>query len=288
MLRRGERLPRRNADEIEGMRAAGRLAAQTLEYLSPFMLPGISTQEIDKLCFEFVVDHGAYPSPLNYPGPPLDLSKPLRFVDGGFPGSVCTSRNDVVCHGIPNERERLLPTDIINVDVTVTLDGWFGDTSKTFIMPEVGDEVRNLVKHTQECLYLGIRAVSDASTYRRLNHIGNAIHDHADRFGYGVVRNFVGHGIGNVFHCEPNVVHYRSSSGGPALKPGHCFTIEPMINLGTAQNYMLDDGWTAVTADGQPSAQFEHTLLITEDGIEVLTARQEEANQPWLNADYGV
>lgn len=286
MLRRGSRMPQRNANEINKMRAAGSLAARTLEYLEPFIKPGVSTLEIDKLCFDFVTSHGAYPSPLNYPGPPLDLSKPIEIAKGCFPGSVCTSRNEVVCHGIPNDREVLLDDDIVNVDVTVTLDGWFGDTSKTFVMPGVSDKVRNLVKHTQECLYLGIRSLTDTSGYRRLNQIGSAIHDHADKHGYGVVRNFVGHGIGDIFHCEPNVVHYRSNNGGPALKPGHCFTIEPMINLGTHKNYMLDDDWTAVTNDGLPSAQFEHTLLITEEGVEVLTARQEEAQMPWITGDF--
>lgn len=286
MLRRGPKMPRRTESEINGMRAAGRLASQTLEYVEPFIKPGVSTQEIDRLCFEYATERGAYPSPLNYPGPQLDLSKPLVLSQGGFPGSVCTSLNEVVCHGIPSEHEILQEADIINVDVTVTLDGWYGDTSKTFIMPGASDEVRDLVKRTQECLYLGIRAVSDPSVYRRLNLIGAAIHDHADRFGYGVVRNFVGHGIGDVFHCEPNVVHYRTTSGGPALKSGHIFTIEPMINLGTHQNHVLDDGWTAVTGDGKPSAQFEHTILVTEDGVEVLTARGEEADLPWLNGEF--
>ncbi|MEE2835517.1 MAG: type I methionyl aminopeptidase [Myxococcota bacterium] len=285
MLRRGHRLPRRSESEIEQLRAAGRLAAQTLEYIEPHVQPGVSTYELDRLCFEYITDHGAYPSPLNYPGPPLDLSKPLRFSKGGFPGSICTSLNEVVCHGIPSRDQVLKEGDIINVDVTVTLDGWFGDTSKTFVMPGASDAVRALVQRTQECLYLGIRAISDPSAYRRLNQIGAAIHDHADRFGYGVVRNFVGHGIGDVFHCEPNVVHYRTASGGPALKPGHVFTIEPMINLGTHHNDMLDDGWTAVTSDGKPSAQFEHTMVVTDQGVEVLTARQEEADLPWLNAE---
>ena len=286
MVVMGPKMPRRDAEGIAKMRKACRLAAQTLEYLEPFIVPGVSTKRIDELCHEYVLDHGAYPSPLNYPGPQLDLSKPLRFSEGGFPASVCTSVNEVVCHGIPSANQILQPSDIINVDVTVTLDGWFGDTSKTFVMPEASDEVRELVKRTQECLYLGIRAVADGSKYRRLNQIGAAIHDHADRFGYGVVRNFVGHGIGDVFHCPPNVVHYRSRNGGPALKSGQMFTIEPMINMGTHDNSLLSDGWTAVTSDGMPSAQFEHSILITEDGVEVMTARSEEADQPWLNGEF--
>ena len=169
MLRRGHRLPRRSESEIEQLRAAGRLAAQTLEYIEPHVQPGVSTYELDRLCFEYITNHGAYPSPLNYPGPPLDLSKPLRFSKGGFPGSICTSLNEVVCHGIPSRDQVLKEGDIINVDVTVTLDGWFGDTSKTFVMPGASDAVRALVQRTQECLYLGIRAISDPSAYRRLN-----------------------------------------------------------------------------------------------------------------------
>ena len=286
MLRRGHRLPRRSQADIEYLRAAGRLASSTLEYIEPFVKPGVSTLELDRLCFDYVTERGAYPSPLNYPAAPLDLSQPLTFSEGGFPASICTSLNEVVCHGIPNDRDVLKEDDIINIDITVTLDGWFGDTSKTFVMPGVSQDVRDLVQHTQECLYLGIRAISDPTNYRRLNQIGAAIHDHADHYGYGVVRNFVGHGIGDVFHCEPNVVHYRSTSGGPALKPGHVFTIEPMINLGTHHDHVLDDGWTAVTSDGKASAQFEHTIVVTEDGVEVLTARQEEANEPWLNGEF--
>ncbi len=259
------------------MRAAGRLAAEVLEFIEPHVQPGISTLELNDMCHDYIVEAGAYPSPLNY---------------NGFPKSICSSRNEVVCHGIPNAEEVLQPTDIINLDITVTLEGWFGDTSKTFIMPEVAPEVVALVEHTQACLYRGIAAIcfeaeelskpAGRRRYRRLNDIGRAIHAEADRHGYGVVRNFVGHGIGDTFHTPPNVIHYRSPQRGPALKSGNTFTIEPMINLGTHRNRTLSDGWTALTEDGLQSAQFEHTILVTEDGVEVLTARGEEAASPWL------
>ncbi|MAO83949.1 MAG: type I methionyl aminopeptidase [Myxococcales bacterium] len=271
------KLPRRNAKDVEKMRAAARLASSVLEFIEPQVQPGISTLALNDLCHEFIVDAGAYPSPLNY---------------NGFPKSICTSRNEVVCHGIPNDREVMLPTDIVNIDITVTLDGWFGDTSKTFVMPEVSPDVVALVERTQACLYRGIAAMcfeaeelakpAGRRRYRRLNDIGRAIHAEADRHGYGVVRNFVGHGIGDAFHTPPNVIHYRSSQRGPALKPGNTFTIEPMINLGTHRNRTLSDGWTALTEDGLPSAQFEHTILVTEDGVEVLTARHEESDSPWM------
>jgi methionyl aminopeptidase len=274
---RGPSIPVRSARDIDKMRVSCRLAASVLEWVEPKVVPGVSTAQIDAWCHAYILEHGAYPSPLNYPGRPIDPHPPYQITDGGFPASVCTSVNDVVCHGIPSADDVLGEGDIVNVDITVTLDGWFGDTSKTFVMPGASPEVEALVAHTQECLYAGIRAVADGSRYRRLNDIGRAIHDIADEHGYGVVREFVGHGIGDIFHHAPNVLHYRTRNAGAALKPGYIFTIEPMINLGTRENHILDDGWTAVTDDGLPSAQFEHTCLVTERGIEVLTLRGEEA-----------
>lgn len=271
------KLHRRSPAETERMRAAGRLAAEVLEFIEPHVQPGVTTLALNDLCHDYIVEAGAYPSPLNY---------------NGFPKSICSSRNEVVCHGIPSADEVLGEADIINLDITVTLDGWFGDTSKTFIMPQADAKVAQLVADTQACLYRGIAAIcydqielakpANRRRYRRLNDIGRAIHAEADRHGYGVVRNFVGHGIGDVFHQAPNVIHYRSHQRGPALKPGNTFTIEPMINLGGHRNQTLADGWTAITEDGLASAQFEHTILVTEEGVEVLTARQEEAESPWL------
>jgi methionyl aminopeptidase len=274
---RGPSIPIRSAKDIEKMRASCRLAASVLEWLEPKVQPGVSTAQIDAWCHAYILDHRAYPSPLNYPGRPIDPHRPYALTQGGFPASVCTSINEVVCHGIPSETDVLAEGDIVNVDITVTLDGWFGDTSKTFVMPGATPEVEALVQRTQECLYAGIRAVADGSRYRRFNDIGRAIQEIADAHGYGVVREFVGHGIGDTFHHAPNVLHYRTRNAGAVLKPGYIFTIEPMINLGTHENSMLDDGWTAVTDDAQPSAQFEHTCLVTAEGIEVLTLRAEEA-----------
>ena len=245
----------KSADDIQMMRAAGRLAAETLRHVGAFVKAGISTEEINTIVHDYIVAHGAYPSPLNY---------------RGFPKSVCTSINDVICHGIPNPDVKLNDGDIINIDVTVTLDGYFGDTSRTFYVGENISEERRLVTETSsESL---ARAMAVCSHGVRVGDIGHAIQSYAEARGCTVVRDFVGHGIGKIFHEEPAITHYGRPGTGVKLVRGMCFTIEPMINGGDWRSKMLKDGWTAVTPDGKPSAQFEHTIALIGDGIEVLTA----------------
>ena len=245
----------KSADDIQMMRAAGRLAAETLRHVGTFVKAGISTEEINTIVHDYIVAHGAYPSPLNY---------------RGFPKSVCTSINDVICHGIPNPDVKLNDGDIINIDVTVTLDGYFGDTSRTFYVGENISEERRLVTETSsESL---ARAMAVCSHGVRVGDIGHAIQSYAEARGCTVVRDFVGHGIGKIFHEEPAITHYGRPGTGVKLVRGMCFTIEPMINGGDWRSKMLKDGWTAVTPDGKPSAQFEHTIALIGDGIEVLTA----------------
>jgi len=238
------------------MRAVCRLAAKTLKLASELARPGVSTDEINELVHAFTIDQGAVPAPLGY---------------HGFPKSVCTSINEVVCHGIPSRKHILQSGDIINIDVTSILDGFHGDTSRTFAVGEVSPEARKLVETTWQCLQRGIGAVHPGA---RVRDIGGAIQDYAEPLGYGVVRDYVGHGIGRGFHEPPQIPHYRAAGANPRLRPGMTFTIEPMINLGTHET-ILDpsDGWTVRTADGRLSAQFEHTILVTEDGEghEVLT-----------------
>ncbi|MGB8842691.1 MAG: type I methionyl aminopeptidase [Aliidongia sp.] len=235
------------------MRRAGRLAAEVLDFITPTVKPGVTTQELDRLCHGFILDHGAIPAPLNY---------------RGFPKSICTSINHVVCHGIPGDR-KLIEGDIINVDVTVILNGWYGDTSRTFL---VGDNVplkaRRLVDVTYEAMMLGIAAVKPGV---RLGAIGHAIQSFAEAQRFSVVRDFCGHGIGRVFHAAPSVVHYGQPSDGPVLREGMFFTIEPMINGGRYEVKVLADGWTAVTKDKSLSAQFEHTIGVTAEGCEIFT-----------------
>lgn len=241
--------------ELEKMRASCRLAASVLDYIAPHVQAGVTTGELDRLCHGFIVEHGAYPSPLNYQG---------------YPKSVCISLNEVVCHGIPGDR-KLKDGDILNIDVTTYLDGFHGDTSDMFTVGNVSKEARKLIKVTRECLELGIREVAPG---RPLGNIGAAIQEHAERrHGYGVVTQFCGHGIGRKFHAPPQVAHVGRRDTGPRLVPGMTFTIEPMINLGTPHCEVLDDGWTAVTRDRKLSAQVEHTVLVTDTGCEVLTAR---------------
>ncbi|KAG9450927.1 hypothetical protein H6P81_010892 [Aristolochia fimbriata] len=235
----------------ECMRASGRLAAQVLEYAGNLVKPGVKTDEIDKAVHQMIIDNGAYPSPLDY---------------CGFPKSVCTSVNECICHGIPDSRE-LEDGDIINIDVTVYLNGYHGDTSATFFCGEVDEEAKKLAKVTKECLD---KAISICAPGVELKRIGRTIHDHADKFGYGVVRQFVGHGVGRVFHAEPVVLHFRNNDGGRMVL-GQTFTIEPMLTVGSIHPVMWDDDWTVVTEDGSLSAQFEHTILITENGSEILT-----------------
>jgi len=240
--------------EIDAMRAAGKLAAKTLKLASELVKPGITTDEINEFVHTYTLEAGGVPAPLNY---------------HGFPKSVCTSKNQVVCHGIPSRSDRLEDGDIINIDVTTILDGFHGDTSRTFFVGDVTPEIRVLVDTTWECL---LRAIATVKPGARIRDIGGAIQDFAESKGYGVVRDYVGHGIGRVFHEPPQVPHYRAKGPNPRLRAGMTFTIEPMINLGTHETMLDDsDGWTVRTADGRWSAQHEHTLLVTDAGHDVLT-----------------
>jgi methionyl aminopeptidase len=241
--------------EIEKMRQAGRLAAQLLKHLGTMVKPGISTYELNQEAEKWTQAKGAKSAPLGYGSPP-------------FPASICTSVNEVICHGIPNKNQILRDGDIINIDVTPILDGYHGDTSKTFFVGNPSDETRKLVEVTEECLYRGINAVRPGG---RIGDIGAAIQEYAESYGYSVVRNFVGHGIGRTFHTQPQVPHYGKKSTGKKIRPGMVFTIEPMINIGTWEADVLDDGWTALTKDRKLSAQFEHTIAVTSGGVEILT-----------------
>ncbi|KAL3833351.1 hypothetical protein ACJIZ3_008087 [Penstemon smallii] len=236
---------------IECMRASGKLAAQVLQYAGTLVKPGITTDEIDEAVHQMIIDNGAYPSPLGY---------------GGFPKSVCTSVNECICHGIPDSRA-LEDGDIVNIDVTVYLNGYHGDTSATYFVGEVDEEAKNLVKVTKECLDKAISICAPGVEY---NKIGKTIHDHADKHRYGVVEQFVGHGVGRVFHSDPVVLHHRNNGRG-SMMLNQTFTIEPMLTIGSINPVMWKDKWTVVTEDGSLSAQFEHTILITKDGAEILT-----------------
>jgi methionyl aminopeptidase len=247
--------------DLQKMREAGQLAAKTLKYIAPFVKPGVSTEEINTLVHEFIISHKAYPSPLNYGG---------SAVRSPFPKSVCTSVNEIVCHGIPSKEQILKDGDIINIDVTVTLNGYFGDTSKTYFVGEKISEEKQIVCNVaQESL---ARAIATVKHGARLGDLGWAIQGYAESQKCGVVRDFVGHGIGKVFHEEPAILHYGRLGTGDKIVRGMCFTIEPMINAGDWRTKMWNDGWTAVTYDGKPSAQFEHTLAVVGEGVEVLTA----------------
>jgi len=249
-------------EEIAKMRIAGRLAAEVLEMLEPHVVVGISTAELDRICHNYIVDiQKGIPAPLNYGTPP-------------FPKSICTSVNQVICHGIPSEDKILKKGDVVNVDITVIKDGYHGDTSKMFYVGDVASHIDRLCKVTQECLYKAIALVKPGAT---LGDIGHVIQQHAEANHYSVVREFCGHGIGAVFHSEPQVLHYGRPGVGMAVKEGMIFTIEPMINQGKAQCKILSDQWTVVTKDRKASAQWEHTLLVTATGVEVLTARTEES-----------
>ncbi|MBB6393596.1 methionyl aminopeptidase [Actinomadura coerulea] len=237
---------------IERMRVAGRIAAQALEEVGRHVRPGITTDELDAVGHEFMLDHGAYPSTLGY---------------RGFPKSLCTSINEVICHGIPDDTV-LRDGDIINVDITAYVDGVHGDTDATFLCGDVDEESRLLVERTREAAMRGIRAVKPG---RALNVIGRVIESYAKRFGYGVVRDFTGHGIGTTFHSGLVVPHYDDPAATTIIEPGMTFTVEPMLTLGTHEYDIWDDGWTVVTKDRRRTAQFEHTLLVTEDGHEILT-----------------
>ena len=252
----------KTAAEIERMRVACRLAADVLEMIAPHVQPGVSTGELDRICHEYIVEvQQAIPAPLNY---------------HGFPKSICTSVNQVVCHGIPSERRILKHGDIVNVDITVLKDGYHGDTSAMFLVGKVEAHAERLVRITQECLYRAIELVRPGV---RLGDIGHVIQQHAEGNYYSVVREYCGHGIGSQFHEEPQVLHYGRPGTGMELQEGMTFTIEPMINAGKRHTKLSQrDGWTVETKDGRLSAQWEHTLLVTAGGCEVLTARRGE---PW-------
>jgi methionyl aminopeptidase len=245
----------KTSEEIEKMRIAGRLAAQVLEMITPHVEVGISTGELDRICHDYIVDElDSIPAPLNY---------------NGFPKSICTSLNDVVCHGIPNDKKLLKSGDILNIDVTVIKDGYHGDTSKMFSLGKTSPHAERLINVTQECLYRGIEIVKPGAT---LGDIGYVIQQHAEKNYYSIVREYCGHGIGAIFHEDPQVLHYGQKGVGMALKEGMTFTIEPMLNAGRRQVKLnKKDGWTVTTRDGRLSAQWEHTLAVTEDGFDVLT-----------------
>jgi methionyl aminopeptidase len=240
--------------EVEGMRKAGKLAAEVLDFITPHVNPGVTTGALDTLCHDFIVGHGAIPAPLNY---------------RGFPRSICTSINHVVCHGIPDDGKKLLNGDIVNIDITVILDGWHGDTSRMFLVGDkVGVKAKKLVQVTYDAMMLGIETVRPGAT---LGDIGYAIQRFAESHRYSVVRDFCGHGIGTIFHCPPSILHYGEPGTGMRLEEGMFFTVEPMINAGHYDVKILHDGWTAVTRDRSLSAQFEHTIAVTSDGFEIFT-----------------
>ncbi len=251
-------VPIKTAEEIEKMRIAGALAADVLVMIEPYVKPGITTNELNDLCHDYIVNtQQAIPAPLNY---------------REFPKSICTSVNHQVCHGIPGDK-KLKNGEIINIDITVIKDGFHGDTSKMFFVGESSKLAKRLTRVTHECLWLGIQQVRPGA---HLGDIGHAIQKHAEKHNYSVVREFCGHGIGRRFHEDPQVLHYGKPGKGMRLEAGMTFTIEPMINAGKRHIKILNDGWTVVTKDHSLSAQWEHTLLVTEDGVEVLTLRPNE------------
>ena len=247
-------------DEIEKMRVAGRLAADVLEMITPHVQPGISTGELDRICHNYIVDEQqAIPAPLNY---------------NGFPKSICTSVNHVICHGIPNDGKILKQGDIINIDITVIKDGYHGDTSKMFCVGETPEHAKRLIRITQECLYRAIDIVKPGIT---LGDIGHIIQSHAEAHNYSIVREYCGHGIGRIFHEDPQILHYGRPRTGSVVVEGMTFTIEPMLNAGSRYTKLSKkDGWTVTTKDRRLSAQWEHTLAVTRQGCEVLTQRTEE------------
>lgn len=252
-------LPRdtvKNEQEIEGIRKSARITKEILDLVQDKIKPGITTNEIDKLVYDYTIKNNAIPAPLNY---------------AGFPKSVCTSINNVICHGIPDETV-LKDGDIVNVDVSTILDGYYSDASRMYIAGEGSEGAKRLVQATKECLEAGIEQVKP---FKSLNLVGDAIQKVADSYGYSIVRDYCGHGVGIEFHEEPQVDHYRKNDPddkGVIMVPGMVFTIEPMINEGSYRTKVLEDGWTAVTTDGKLSAQWEHTILVTWDGYEILTA----------------
>lgn len=249
-------------DDFIGMRKAGKLAAEVLDFISEFIVPGVSTNKLNELCHQMIIDNKAIPAPLNY---------------RGFPKSICTSINHVVCHGIPDDRI-LKNGDIINIDVTVILDGWYGDTSRTFFVGDVSIKAKRLTKAAYECMMKGIEIVKPGI---HLGDIGHVIETHAASYGYSSVRDYCGHGIGRVFHGPPNILHYGTKGTGMILKEGMFFTVEPMINAGSYHTILSSaDGWTVTTRDKSLSAQFEHTIAVTKDGYEIFTESPKGLHHP--------
>ncbi len=248
----------KTSEEIDKMRVAGKLAAEVLEMITPHVKAGVTTDELDKICHDYIVnEQNAIPAPLNY---------------HGFPKSICTSVNHVICHGIPSDK-KLKDGDIINVDITVIKDGYHGDTSKMFVVGKPSILSERLIKVTQESLYLAIKMVKPGV---RLGDLGAAIQKYVEEHHYSVVREYCGHGIGAEFHEDPQILHYGKAGTGDVIKEGMCFTIEPMVNAGKRYCKVLKDNWTVVTKDRSLSAQFEHTLLVTKNGVEILTIRSDD------------
>lgn len=248
-------------EDFEGMRRAGRLAAETLDFITVHVKPGVTTGELDRLCHDFIVARGGICAPLGYKG---------------FPKSVCTSVNHVVCHGIPGDKT-LEDGDILNIDVTPILDGWHGDSSRMYLVGNVGVKARKLVDTTYEAMMRGIAAIRPGAT---LGDIGAAIQQHAESQRFSVVRDFCGHGLGRVFHDSPSILHYGRPGEGLVLQAGMFFTVEPMINAGDWRVKVLSDGWTAVTRDKSLSAQFEHSVAVTDTGVEIFTASPKGLDKP--------
>ena len=255
-------IPIYSLEDFNGIRKAGKLAAKILDKLQNLIKPGISTEEINIYCHNMIIENNAIPAPLNYKG---------------FPKSICTSVNHVVCHGIPSKDKILQNGDIINVDVTVILDGWHGDSSRMFAAGKINQKIENLLKTTYECLLIGIK---NAKPGQYLGDVGYEIQKYAESKNYSVVRDFCGHGIGKQFHTPPSVLHYGNLGEGPLIKPGMFFTIEPMINIGNWPVKILNDGWTTVTKDKSLSSQFEHTIGITNNGNEIFTLSQNNSDFP--------
>ena len=247
--------------DFEGMRQAGRLAAETLDMITAHVQPGVTTAELDRICHAYITAHNATPAPLNY---------------RGYPKSICTSLNHVVCHGIPGDR-RLVEGDVLNIDVTVVLDGWHGDSSRMFAAGRPSTRAARLIDVTYDALMRGVAAVKPGAT---LGDLGHAIQSFVEGQRFSVVRDFCGHGIGRRFHEAPNILHFGRRGEGPVIKPGMFFTIEPMVNAGRPEVKVLEDGWTAVTRDRMLSAQFEHMIGVTEDGCEIFTISPAGLHKP--------
>jgi methionyl aminopeptidase len=242
-----------STEDFQKMRIAGKLAAETLDFITEYVKPGVSTNSLNDLCHDFIIANKAIPAPLNYKG---------------FPKSICTSINHVVCHGIPNDKP-LRNGDIVNIDITVIVDGWHGDTSRMYYVGDVAIKPKRLIQVTYDAMMKGIELVKPGV---RLGDIGNAIQNHAERYNYSVVRDYTGHGIGQVFHDEPAVLNYGTKGTGTVLKEGMFFTVEPMVNTGSYATHLSTlDGWTVTTRDKSLSAQFEHTIGVTKDGFEIFT-----------------